>query len=321
MSPQVARQAVEWLVDLQSGSATNATRRGLNDWRQQHPDHDRAWRHIEAVNGRLESVSAASVLAHAALASPRSLRRRTGVKALAVLLFAGSGTWLVHREATPWQQWLADERTGVGERRTVRLADGSMVALNTGTALSVQMGSTERRLRLVSGEVAVTTGHEGAFAGLPFVVETAHGELRPLGTKFSVHLQDGSSRVAVYEGAVAIQPHDADGQALTLRAGEQTRLTRDSIRRPVAAQESDIAWMDGMLLAGGMRLADFLTELARHRPGRIDCDPAVAEQRVSGSYPLVDTDRILEVLQSTLPVRVLYFTRYWVRVIPRSTGA
>lgn len=70
-----------------------------------------------------------------------------------------------------------------------------------------------------------------------------------------------------------------------------------------------------------MRLADFLTELARHRPGRIDCDPAVAEQRVSGSYPLVDTDRILEILQSTLPVRVLYFTRYWVRVIPRSTGA
>lgn len=36
ISPQVARQAVEWLVDLQSGSATNATRRGLNDWRQQH---------------------------------------------------------------------------------------------------------------------------------------------------------------------------------------------------------------------------------------------------------------------------------------------
>lgn len=320
IAPRVARRAVKWLVELQSGAATDATLGGLQQWRAQHPDHERAWRHIEAVHGQLKSVAAASAIAHAALAPPRSARRRAGVKALAVLLFAGGGAWLAQRETAPWHEWLADARTGVGERRTMQLADGSTVVLNTGTAIRVQMGATERRLRLVEGEIAVTTGHAGDFAALPFVVETAHGEVRPLGTRFSVHVRDGSSRVAVFEGAVAIQPHDGGGQAPVLRAGAQARFTRSVVVLQGAVQESDIAWTDGMLVAGGMRLADFLAELARHRPGRIDCDPAVAEQRVSGSYPLADTDRILDILQSTLAVQVRYFTRYWVRVLPRQAG-
>lgn len=312
----VAQHAVEWLMELQSGDTTDSTWQALQQWRSQHPDHERAWQHIEAINSKLRSVGAVSSIAHAALTQPRSAKRRETIKALSVLLFAGGTTWMVH-DQTPWREWLADERTGVGERRTIRLADGTTVDLNTDSAISVHFGASERRVRLISGEILVSTGKENGYTSLPFVVETAHGELRPLGTRFLVRHQGSASHVDVFEGAVMICPSDGIGSMRTLHANEGARFTRGAIGEPVQTNDAHIAWTDGMLVASGMSLSDFLFELGRHRPGYLSCDPSIAELRVSGSYPLVDTDRILDILRSTLPIEIHFLTRYWVTVRPR----
>ncbi|MGV2834146.1 hypothetical protein ACNPOQ_10385, partial [Pseudomonas shirazensis] len=74
------------------------------------------------------------------------------------------------------------------------------------------------------------------------------------------------------------------------------------------------AWVDGMLVAAQMRLADFLDELSRYRHGRLSCSEQVANLRISGSYPLDDSERILQMLEVALPVSVRRFTRYWVTV-------
>jgi transmembrane sensor len=81
-------------------------------------------------------------------------------------------------------------------------------------------------------------------------------------------------------------------------------------------RESAGAWSEGMLVASDMPLGEFLGELARYRAGRISCAPEVAHLRVSGTYPLGDTERILGALQRALPIRVRFFTRYWVSVQP-----
>ncbi|MDE9396360.1 hypothetical protein NB860_030325, partial [Pseudomonas aeruginosa] len=77
------------------------------------------------------------------------------------------------------------------------------------------------------------------------------------------------------------------------------------------------AWTDGMLVAAGMRLDEFLAEVARYRPGRLGCDPRIGGLRISGSYPLDDSERILATLPAVLPVEVRRVTRYWVGVHPR----
>lgn len=69
-----------------------------------------------------------------------------------------------------------------------------------------------------------------------------------------------------------------------------------------------------MLIASDWRLEDFLAELSRYRPGRLVCDEQVADLRLSGAFHLNDTDVVLENLANTLPVRLRYLTRYWVRV-------
>ena len=315
--PEVATRAVEWLLALQAEDATGATRLAWQQWLKAHPDHARAWQRIDAVNGRLRALSSpeASAVAHATLAPPRSPRRRDAVKTLALLLFAGGGAWMV-QERTPWREWVADERTRVGERRTVTLADGTVVSLNTDSAFNVRFSGAERRVRLLAGEIMVITGKDGGTGARPFTVETAHGELQPLGTRFTVRLQPDASRVAVFEGAVAIRPRDGHGLARTLQAGEQARFTGTAIGESERANDADTAWVDNMLVASGMRLDRFLAELGRHRPGLLHCDPAIAGLRVSGTYPLAETDRVLDMLRTTLPVEIHFMTRYWATVRP-----
>lgn len=57
--------------------------------------------------------------------------------------------------------------------------------------------------------------------------------------------------------------------------------------------------------------------LGRYRPGLLGCDPSVAGLRLSGAYPLDDTDRALAAIARAVPVEVVSRTRYWVRLVPR----
>lgn len=306
-------------MELQSGENTRQQKLALARWRAEHPDHERAWQHIRSVSNRFKDLTGATdatgaAAARAALTRSRSATRRASVKALAMLLFTGSAAWIAG-EHVPWRAWSADMHTAVGERRTITLADGTRVTLNTDSAIEIRFSSTERRVHLLSGEIMVATGHSDA-AGLPrpFVVETAQGRLQPLGTRFAVRQQSALSRIDVFEGAVRINPFDAHGLAPIVHAGERARFTRDEVSAMEAISENDAAWADGLIVASGMRLADFLNELDRYRPGYLSCDPAVAGLRLSGTFPLADTDRVLETVAGTLPVELVFITRYWVTV-------
>ncbi|KWB17878.1 iron dicitrate transport regulator FecR [Burkholderia cepacia] len=315
--PQVARRAVEWWVDRQAGRTGEAFDAALARWRAEDPAHDAAWRHIETMQQRLGGLTAGldPQAAHAALLSPRAGRRRAAVKALAVLLFAGGAAWMAEpaRRAAIWP---ADLRTAVGERRTVTLADRTVVVLDTDTALDVRFDAAARRLRLLRGTIMVTSGHDDRVPVRPLVVATAQGELRPLGTRFAVRQRDGATRIEVFAGAVRVQPDDAAARARVIAAGEGADFTRDAIgvQAPLDAYAS--AWTGGMLVASRMRLADLVAELDRYRRGSLRCDAAVADLRVSGTYPLDDPARVLDTLKATLPIDVHYLTRYWATVVP-----
>ncbi|RQT82225.1 FecR domain-containing protein [Burkholderia cepacia] len=317
VSPQVARRAVEWWVDRQAGRTGEAFDAALARWRAEDPAHDAAWRHIETMQHRLGGLTAGldPQAAHAALLSPRAGRRRAAVKALAVLLFAGGAAWMAEpaRRAAIWP---ADLRTAVGERRTVTLADRTVVVLDTDTALDVRFDAAARGLRLLRGTIMVTSGHDDRVPARPLVVATAQGELRPLGTRFAVRQRDGATRVEVFAGAVRVQPDDAAAGARVIAAGEGADFTRDAIgvQAPLDAYAS--AWTGGMLVASRMRLADLVAELDRYRRGSLRCDAAVADLRVSGTYPLDDPARVLDTLKATLPIDVHYLTRYWATVVP-----
>lgn len=319
ISPQVAQCAVEWLIELQAADADESVHTAFQQWRAAHPDHELAWQHIEAVNTRFNGLASplGSAVAKAVLTPRRSPKRRQVIKTLVALLFVGSGGWWAE-EQIPWRAWAADERTGIGQRRNITLVDGSHIALNTDTAINLRFTDNERRLQLVRGEILVTTSGDNALVVRPFIVETVQGELYPLGTRFAIHQQVALNRLSVFEGAVEIRPHQDIGHRYVAHAGEQVDFTDQGIQGTRPADDTSTAWRNGMIVASSMRLADFLAELDRYRPGQLNCDPAVADLRVSGTYPLTNPEDILDALQTTLPVKIQYFTRYWVMVRPAS---
>lgn len=314
--PAVAQRAVEWLVALQAEQVPPALWDEWQHWRAAHPDHQRAWQRIEAVNGqvfdklRQLAPPVKSAIAQATLTPPHSPARRQAITTLAVLLFAGSAAWVV-RERTPWREWVADHRTGPGERHTFELDDGTTLVLNTASAVKVSFTATERRVRLVTGEALVTTARD--VAGRPFLIETAQGEAQALGTRYRVRAGVESTDVAVFEGAVRITPRRATAPAQLLEAGQQARFSADAIAAPQALDRDSIAWIEGIIVAKGVRLADFLAELDRYSPRSLSCDPAIADLRVSGSYPLADIDKVLDTLAVMLSLRVESVTRFWGR--------
>lgn len=317
----VLDQAVRWAVRLESGAATAQDHADLQAWRQAHALHERAWGELQAVEQVFRAVPKAQQrLAHDTLEAAGRSRatRRTGRRgALHLLGWAvlGTGVLALAARHAPWRQQ-DGYATAVGERRSVRLADGSTLRLNTGSAVEVQFTPLRRTIVLRHGEVHVDTGpDEGSPTGRrPFWVEAGPTRLQALGTRFTVfHPAPHSgepTRLHVSEGRVAVHAGDATpalalpGQTLLIHAGAGQPARVQRVAR--AALEAD-AWLDGVLVARQMRLDDFVRELARYRASPLRCDAAVAELRVSGVFQLDGADpvgRALQALSRSLPVRV-----------------
>ncbi|RZT30770.1 FecR domain-containing protein [Cupriavidus agavae] len=306
----VTLRATEWMVALLGADATAQARADCANWRAEHPDHERAWQHLHAFSAALGNVPTAVARSALDRSGPSHPARRRALM-LAVATLGAAGAWQLQR-AMPLPTWGADHVTGIGERRQVRLADGTRVDLDTGSAIAVDYSDTERRVTLRAGAIAIETGSDPRQR--PFRVATAQGLLRALGTRFTVRQEDGITAVSVQHGAVEVRPTDAPDVVAVLRAGERTRFTRLHIDTPEPADSADAAWTQGMLAVYDMRLDAFLTELSRYRRGRLACNEAAAGLRISGVFPLDDTDRIVAALPHLLPVDVQMWTRYWVLV-------
>ncbi|MCY1210136.1 Protein FecR [compost metagenome] len=315
----VVDEAIAWSVKLNFGSADSDTYAAFERWRRAAPVHERAWTRMQTLNADFTAIPRGVALdtltAVGATRDTRQLRRRAMLKGL--LLAGGlTGTGWAVREYTPWQRVLADASTGVGELDRLTLADGTLLVLNTDSAVGIRMEGGERMLVLYRGEISIETGADAASpVKRPFLVRTPFGTVQALGTRFVVRLDDDCARVSVQQDAVALRTH-GDVVPVIAEAGQAGRLDSRGVRLVSEPAITADAWLDGAIEGKNMRLADLLTELARYRHGRISCAPEVANLAVSGTYHVKDTDRALEFLAQTLPIRLRYWTRYWVAVGP-----
>lgn len=316
IDPRILREAAVWLMRLQSGAFDGEDRARLAAWRNRNSEHERAWLRAERLVGTVGAIPpglGARALTRLDAARP-DRNRRDALKLLTLLLIAPPASWLAFR-ASPWRDVLATHHTATGERREVLLVDNSRVLLNTGSAIDVSFDATLRLVVLKRGEILVATAPDPAAQQRPFFVATAQGRLRALGTRFLVRQMEGGSRVDVLEGAVDVSA--AAGHAhRVVNAGQGIEFTAATIGAPQSLAPMADGWSYGILYADNQRLADFLAELSRYRPGVLRCDPAIADLRISGAFQLADTDRVLALLQKNHPLRIEARTRWWVSVHP-----
>ena len=299
MSRDVARAAAQWLALLESGTATEGDHAALQHWRDSHPQHEQTWQKAQTLRQRFGGLPQA--LAMASLDRPQPGRRAVLKRALGVAALLPTA-WLISRQL-PIEAWRADVHTATGERRRLSLADGSSLQLNTATAVDV--GLAQRRITLVDGELALNVPGTAALT-----VNTRYGELTLSQAEVCVRQLASGCRVSVLKGAVQVR--DLNGQLATLHGGQQAPLSASGLGAWLPFDVLQLGWRDGVLTAQDQGLGDFLRELERYRPGVLRWEPRLEALRVTGSFRLDDTDRILNLLASTLGFKVQARTRYWV---------
>lgn len=314
-------QAAEWFALLRSSQATQQDQADWRQWMGQSPGHQAAWRRVEEISQRFAPLQPEPYgePALAALQAARS-QRRARRQVLGGMALATGGAllgWSAWRHLPPAMlAWTADYRSGTGEIQPIRLTDGTQLWLGTASAIDVDFSAAQRLITMRAGELLVETAPDAGTPegkGRPFMVQTPHGSMLALGTRFNVRLHDQATELAVFEGAVEIrQAHGAEGGIL--RAGEQAFFDGRHGFAPTDANPSRQAWSSGVLLAQDMPLSELAQELGRYYRGHIDVAPEVAELRVLGGYPLRDTDQTLRMLQAMLPIRVRHILPWWISI-------
>lgn len=316
LHPDIIEQAAQWMMRLGDGPDASMEQ-ACQQWRQADARHELAWQRLQGISQNLNAAiggsAAAPVAGQTILRYCERRSRRHAMKWMLGGVAAGSLGWLGLHEG------LFDSadvyRTATGEQRVVNLPDGTVLTMNTGSVVKLRYDAQQRHIHLRRGEILISTAKD--LAARPFTVETPNGLLTALGTRFTVRQMDdeaAATRLAVFEGAVRVEPADSASASQVLHAGEQVEFGRLNMSSPQPLQDAEPSWTQGMLVANRMRLDLFLQELSRYRPGVLRCDPEVAHLTVTGAFRIDDTDKALEVLAGVLKLRLRYRTRYWVSV-------
>lgn len=302
-----ARAAARWLTLMESGG-DEFDSAALQRWRDSHAHHEAAWQKAQQLRQRFVGIPAS--LGMATLDRPALARRTVLKRALGVAALVPSA-WFLGREL-PLEAWRADLHTATGEQRRWSLPDGSAVQLNTDSAVDLDLKA--RRLVLVEGEMALNVA-----GGAPLSIQMPYGLVTVSRGEVCVRLGERDCRISVVSGSAQLQP--LRGPLLGLEAGQQVNVQANGAGALARFDVAQLGWRDGVLVAQDQPLGAFLRELGRYRRGVLRWDEALESLRVTGSFRLENTDRILALLSASLPLDVHMRTRYWVTLTLRKNIA
>lgn len=295
-------QALWWVMRLTSGEADPALLARLEQWRAADPAHAaaladarRCWLQLGPPLERRYDPVMMSRAQPQRRARPRGRWRRPLAVAAALLLALGLGRqWA--------SDWRYDQTTAVGEQRTLALADGSTMWLNSGSAADLGVDSRHRHVRLARGEAFFDVRHDPAH---PFTVDAGIGQIKVLGTAFAVRRDGEDVLVTVQRGGVLVS--GGGGPPVVITPDQQVRVhAGDAVKHvePVNA-DNQLAWRSGQLVFVDRPLGEILAELRRYdRRVLLIQYPQGARQRMSAMIDLARLNEWYDGLEQSLPVRV-----------------
>lgn len=312
---QLRLEAAEWFARMRSPDA-DRYRAAFESWIEAHPDHrafyDRMalrWQQAGLV-GHTDAGKQREGLPEPRPTAESRTRYYALAACLAAVIMIGVSAWL-------WSPSRSDGpagRTEVAESavtspmgiRRVRLADGSLVTLDTDTSLTVRLTQGERRIVLNRGRARFEVAHD---AGRPFIVSVGGDEVVALGTVFDVSLVSGRPRVSLFRGSVEVRhaPGAAPGGSRTIARlvpGQAIALA-GSAPVPQSAPAADAAWVTGMLSFENAPLTDVLAAANRYSERKVTIDdPALGALKVTGTFRADHPDELAATLAAAFGLEV-----------------
>jgi transmembrane sensor len=341
----IAEQAGEWFAANDEGQLDARDSTALSAWLKASPVHIEEFLGVSAIARDLKEArtdpeySLEAVLARARAEDDTSVhplwsrviaavwgqpRRRwlpatAAMAACAVLSLGLILTWNVRpvqHPSTPDGITARHFETRHGEQLTRRLADNSILHLDTDSAVTIRYGKNERLVMLTSGQADFEVAHE---ADRAFRVIAGSAEVVDVGTKFDVRLEPHSTVVTVVEGRVAVRPsptleklgtNSSQSQAprfVQLSADQQIRVAEGewpATPVPVDAQRTT-AWLRREIVFDHEPLEHVAAEYNRYTAKPIEiATPALRNLQISGVFATDDTDAFIAFLRSLKGVRV-----------------
>lgn len=302
-------QAIEWMVLLRSGHAGGREHAAFEHWRTEDPAHGAACDRVAGALGAVDRLREHGVPGAVAHQSLQGLSRRAMWRATLGLAGLGTGASMLGWQVASSHGLLADQHTGLAQRREETLPDGSKIWMDARTAIDVAMASTRRNLALYHGRLLVQT----TAAAAPMQVSTPRAQVQANDARFIVQARKGKALlVTALRGAVALLL--PNGSQLELAEGRHAALWPERAPEVAAARGTESLWTRGFIAMDNEPLSQLIDALRDYHAGMLDLKSNVAQLRVSGMFSLDDPDRTLQALAETRPVRVRTLTRYWVSI-------
>lgn len=301
------QQAARWHAIASGRDLSAEESRALDQWLAQNAHHRLAYADICAAAFALEQSPAAN---DPVAAAPRATRTRrpwlrwslaAGAPLLLLVLTLLAGP----RIGPSWQNWNSDLYTGIGKPQSQKLADGSVLELDTDSAVRVTIGSARRDIVLLRGRLAIAVAKDPS---RPLHVLSGGVDAMAVGTRFVVDRGDLGTEVGVHEGIVRVST--ANGEPVELRAGQQAFVGSSQAGARVSALASNDGWTRGVLSVEQMPLARVLAELDRYLPERIVlADDSHAAMPITATLPLDDPAAALRALAQTSQLSLRHIPR------------
>jgi len=314
-------EAAQWMALLHSGRASAQEEQAFAAWRASDPSREEIYRLMSGGLNQLQNPGLHRLPRQAVRHSLEAPSRRRFIEGLlgltGVAIALGlAGRYSVGTSGGPLA-WLPESgqlQTATAERLSATLVDGSSLILNAQTTVVPRFDDLQRLLLLRQGNLWIDVAQDPQ---RPFVVETEHGRLRALNsrlpdTRFLAERDDEATRIVMLNAQVELRTRS--GQLQVISAGQSARFNAQEILEVTASSGHEQSWTDGQLEVRDWPLAEVIRQLRSYRRGIIRVSDQAAQLRLSGIYPLDDSDRTLRLLERSLPIQITYHSAYWVSI-------
>lgn len=292
----VVDEALEWFVLLRNTTPDPETTHRFEQWLATSAYHAQQYRDLEAMWGApvfkkaVESLPSAPAIQHRA--KRRILSWTNGLAATAAAALIAIGIW---QYPALMLQWEADYLTATGDKSTVTLPDGSVMTLDTASAVAIDFNDGKRQIRLLQGEAFFEVKPDPQH---PFRVAASYGEVEVRGTGFSVRADVDADRVVLEHGLVQVTRVGSGVDKAYLRPGEMIFASKTSLSGVSAADPSStLAWRDGRLIFENQTFSHVLNELRRYYKGTVVVvDKRHDQLAVTGDYNLDNVEAAIRTL-------------------------
>ncbi len=311
------RSASEWFALVRSGRVGRRLDRQWSQWMGVDGDHEKAYENCElawelsadlraAPSVRALLDDADSLLREFEHPTARARARRwlqpwpAGVAAAIVAVMVLIPLLIRYNSVST-----SDYATAKGEQRTVTLADGSTVSLNTATRVRVEYSHGARSVELTEGEALFSVAKD---PNRPFAVHARRGVATAVGTEFDVRIDGVTVMVSVLEGTVAVAADQATANkgSVAVAAGSRVNYSDGgSVSAPSPADVTGIrGWLSQRIVFNDVTLEAALEEYNRYTTIPVVLgNPELAGRHVNGVFRIGDEAAFLGALEQGLHLK------------------